>query len=840
MTRNGDAVSHAEMVVYALLNKLGQLLAEVAVLRGVDDDEEPRHGYDQGMLVFFFTAVLNEANKILMVLRVDSAERVQEEARDLAYSIDDCIDLFITHIKRAVVNPEALQEAQNIISSEMPDIIARIGALSSTSTPPGQPGGLARSLTLGSTITPRSSTEGSAGTEDPIAVLAKMVVATEDPDAKLKTLGVVGPKGLGTATTMLEEVRRRLEEEFDCTANVLVSQAFSGNQAQEVCELLKNVLQQVVKVRTPGAQEEEVLRGIDFMEEDELETTLQEYLEDKRYLILIEGVCTVEAWEGIRRRFSNNDRRSRIVVSTEMEAVAAACSRVYRLNQQDAECKGLAFTARSAVVSGADDPEKNIVSRQAQARLVPTPAEMGILFKRRYDLLQPILKQCMLHLSLFPKGYAFNRERLFNRWMAEEVVAYKDVKQGGSLYDLAHSCMEKLVGKDLVEYVRTGYWDATCQVPDAMHKVIVDEAINTTFACLVGALQGSTRYKSDKVRTLSIVGDDPAASLEGKNMRFLRSLSMFQQQDRHKLLDRLAEFTYLRMLDLEGCTVVEDRHVKLVCKLLLLKFLSFRDTGITVVPAEIGALGNLQTLDVYDTLLTGLPDTVTDLVNLERLYFSNKHRWDAVWRLPRGLKKMKALCTVSKAGLTDDVQVAQEIGELAQLEELGLILFNSGAVLDEVAQALGKRARDLQMLHIVDNSSDGKTLNLLLNIPSPPLQLQYIRIAGAINKFPDWFKMLRELTEISLSATELHSDQILGALCLLPSLLSISLWRNSYTDSELIARAEYKFPKLNVLSVTSDYNQHKFSDSSKVPCQHWRRWSTGLTTWTKTLLASST
>jgi hypothetical protein len=62
-----------------------------------------------------------------------------------------------------------------------------------------------------------------------------------------------------------------------------------------------------------------------------------------------------------------------------------------------------------------------------------------------------------------------------------------------------------------------------------MHKVIVFDTIKERYACLVGAMEGSTFHDDDRVRILSIHADDPEADLKlkGKNMRFLRSLSIY-------------------------------------------------------------------------------------------------------------------------------------------------------------------------------------------------------------------------------------------------------------------------------------------------------------------------
>ena len=43
----------------------------------------------------------------------------------------------------------------------------------------------------------------------------------------------------------------------------------------------------------------------------------------------------------------------------------------------------------------------------------------------------------------------------------------------------------------------------------------------------------------------------------------------------------------------------------------------------SVTPPEIRKLEHLQTLDVRDTRVEGLPDTVKELYNLERLHISH-------------------------------------------------------------------------------------------------------------------------------------------------------------------------------------------------------------------------
>ncbi|WVZ54126.1 hypothetical protein U9M48_004979 [Paspalum notatum var. saurae] len=210
--------------------------------------------------------------------------------------------------------------------------------------------------------------------------------------------------------------------------------------------------------------------------------------------------------------------------------------------------------------------------------------EIGIQLKHRYDQLPAGLKHLMLYLSPFPKGYRINKKRLLYRWIAEGIVT--DLKHGESLLELFESYLNEVMAKELVELDNVDNDGCTtCQVPGVMHNFLMSDAISQGFSCLVGSTATSSSYGGgdSQARLLSVHGDNPAAGLEGKDMSYLRSLSLFDPQDHHKLLDRLAEFTQLRMLDLEGCTAVED----------LAWFLSFNDADITVIPDEIGGLENL-------------------------------------------------------------------------------------------------------------------------------------------------------------------------------------------------------------------------------------------------------
>jgi disease resistance protein RPM1 len=186
-------------------------------------------------------------------------------------------------------------------------------------------------------------------------------------------------------------------------------------------------------------------------------------------------------------------------------------------------------------------------------------------------------------------------------------------------------------------------------IRDMVLEVVASKALETYFVALLGGQHKSISH--NRIRRLSIHWDgDSRSRAMDLNMQHVRSLSIFQRQWRldfqsqgHNLLDQLDKFTLLRVLDLEGCSGVTNRHLWCACQLHLLYFLSLRGTDVNSVSPEIMKLEHLQTFDVRDTLVDDqLPNTITNLQTLERLLISNRQdRRLCMWRLPRGLQKIK-------------------------------------------------------------------------------------------------------------------------------------------------------------------------------------------------------
>uniref|UniRef100_A0A8R7QYG5 Disease resistance R13L4/SHOC-2-like LRR domain-containing protein n=1 Tax=Triticum urartu TaxID=4572 RepID=A0A8R7QYG5_TRIUA len=237
----------------------------------------------------------------------------------------------------------------------------------------------------------------------------------------------------------------------------------------------------------------------------------------------------------------------------------------------------------------------------------------------------------------------------------------------------------------------------------------------------------------------------------------------------------------------------------------LLRFLSLRGTNISVMPPEVGDLEHLQTLDVDDTLLETLPNTMIKLIKLERLMFSNREKWFALWTLPKGISKMKALCEMSRVVIRN-VEVAIEIGDLQQLERIFVYLDRSSEqdsdIRRELKRSLNKTSslRWLGVGGLQDVHNDD--MDYLMDLDTLPQFLRYLRFGGYISRIPDWVGSLAFLAEFTISCAELVGDQPFEVLCKAPILNSILLQQHFYLGKELVACSAHKFLMLKNMRVT--------------------------------------
>ncbi|KAF7104989.1 hypothetical protein CFC21_105839 [Triticum aestivum] len=558
-----------------------------------------------------------------------------KQVRELAYDSEDCIHLYIFRI-RCRRSDGLVAWSKRVLATLFPrhrlagdikDLRARAAAISERHARYGVSREALRRSPLALAPVPR------AGSSSPYAlgpahdpgqlvgitgqanILGERVKAVDDPDndMKLKVISIVGFGRLGK-TTLAMEVCRQLEPEFQRQAQVSVSQIFDAEK--DMLGLLERITRQILK---PKVHNKEGIKVEESM-------TLEKALQDKRYLIVIDDVWTIAAWDAILANLPENNCGRRIIVTTRIATVAKACSNkneyIYTVKPLEPEDSKKLFLSRAfgsmdatcpdslkmamidilkkcgglplAIISmasllrnynsadGKDMWER--VSKSIGSHMESQPSLEGMrqIVTFNYNHLPHDIRCCMMYFSIFPEDYMVNKNRLLHRWIAEGLVT--EVR-GLTLLEVAQAYYEELLSRSMIvqakEEVRNEVNMETCQVHDMVLEVMVSKSLEANFVSLIGGQYEGMSY--DRIRRLSIHGEEEPVDFTSKkkgvrnvemNVKHVRSLSMFNNQGHH-VLDRLGEFTLLRVLDLDHCEGLQNKHMRDVCRLYLLKVLEY-------------------------------------------------------------------------------------------------------------------------------------------------------------------------------------------------------------------------------------------------------------------------
>jgi len=315
----------------------------------------------------------------------------------------------------------------------------------------------------------------------------------------------------------------------------------------------------------------------------------------------------------------------------------------------------------------------------------------------------------------------------------------------------------------------------SCQLHDLIRDISIAKSVEEN---LVFRLEEGCRPNTHgAVRHLAISSNWQGDKYEFEStveLSCIRSLTVFGKWKPFYMSDKMR---FLRVLDLEGTEGLEDHHMKHIGKLLHLRYLSLRGClGIRRLPKSVGNLSQLETLDIKDTEVRELPKTITKLTKLRYVHASLMIYGV---KLPRGIRKLKALHTLCYVYLARGNVVVQEIKCLTSLRKLGVC----GMTKENGLELCSAISSSLSRLEYLSVNSDGVDLSdCFHDMFSPPENLQCLKLLGRMSKFPGWIKGLQNLVKLKVAYGELSWDgATMQALGNLPN-LSILRWLNGSTD----------------------------------------------------------
>uniref|UniRef100_K3ZH03 Uncharacterized protein n=1 Tax=Setaria italica TaxID=4555 RepID=K3ZH03_SETIT len=182
------------------------------------------------------------------------------------------------------------------------------------------------------------------GIDRPIKKLLGWLTSQEETEERgLKFIAIVGAAGMGK-TTLAMELHRRLQcqasggyNSFQCNA---VAQVSNSTRRMEL--LLRDILSRISYGTSPLLPSDQSPSKTTEL----LVYRVREYLQDKRYFILIDDLWHREDWEEIKGAFPNNNLDSRLLITTRVESIAWSCCsdskgllvhEMKPLNQMDSE-----------------------------------------------------------------------------------------------------------------------------------------------------------------------------------------------------------------------------------------------------------------------------------------------------------------------------------------------------------------------------------------------------------------------------------------------------------------------------------------------------------------------
>ncbi|CAM0958917.1 unnamed protein product [Alopecurus aequalis] len=618
----------------------------------------------------------------------------------------------------------------------------------------------------------------------------------------LKTISIVGFGGLGK-TTLAKAAYDKIKVQFGCSAFVSVSQ---NPEMKKVFKDILYGLDKRISVASPRVgffyQKKKTMDEIHLIDD------IIEFLNDKRYLIVIDDIWSGKAWELIQCAFSKKSPGSRLITRTRIVSVSEACCSsgddIYRMEPLSVDVSRTLFYKRvfsheegcpQELLQVSEDILKKcggiplaiitIASLLANKQEIKIKdqwyallSSIGhglaedcsleqmkkILLFSYYDL-PSYLKPCLLYLSIFPEDHKIMRSRLIWRWISEGFV-YSE-KQKTSLYELGDSYFNELVNRSLIKPIgeNEGKVEA-CRVHDMVLDLICSLSSEENFVTILDGSGRRMPNSESKVRSLSI--QNSKIDLDTSRMEHLRSVTICTSNVAGKVLD-ISCFRVLRVLDLEGCDISDIGYVE---NLTHLRYLGLQRTHVEHLPVGIGKLRFFITLDLRGTEIEVLPSGVAQLRRLMCLYVDNN------MKLPSGIGNLTSLEVLTNLGqFEEDLDIVEGLGHLTKLRVLSIYYDGSDENVEKVLEeSLGNLCK-LQSLDIC--CTYDAPVNFMSEGWLPPAQLRRLSMpyrGGWFKTVPSWINpsSLSLLSYLRINVEEVRPQDI-RLLGMMPALCYLTL-----------------------------------------------------------------
>ncbi|KAI3989068.1 hypothetical protein MKX01_033104 [Papaver californicum] len=640
-----------EAIVSFSVKRLGDALIQEAVsLHGVREQVEQLGNELRRMLCFLKDADAKEQQGNAL------ARNWISEIRDVAYDSEDVIDIFLLKVasrERGGIMNLLIKSAsilnttkhQYKVGKEIQSILTKLQNISDSRVTYDIKS--IRDEETPSSITnqklqqqlrrsyPHVEDDDAVGLEEHTSELIAELSKEEE-----RRCAIIGVGGLGK-TTLAKIVCREnvVKNHFQFFAWTFVSQRCSR----------RDILKEILKKASLSSHE---MKEIEDKNEEDLVQLLYEYLQDKRYLMVLDDIWSSEAWDILSPAFPNGVKGSKVLVTTHNKEVALHAD-PWSLHLEprfltDEEswgllCKKASPTtnmAETSISPGLQKIGREMVSKCGGLILAVTVlggllatkkteitewetvqrninthmnrgqnGVMGIL-SLSYNDLPYHLKPCFLYLGLFPEDCEIPVRKLIQLWTAECFIpqfngdTMEDLAEQQYLTELIQRCMVQVSKRSLTGRPKT------CRLHDLMQDLCLLRAREENFLDIRDQEVTESATTHCRLRRLAMHKDQQRyTSLENSSHLRLRTLVYCPNQNSYIFYNvqlHHQNLKLLRVLDLRG--VYDDTKgniTRQIGKLIHLRYLGLTNIRIGRISPAIDNLRNLINLQTLKWVTAG-------------------------------------------------------------------------------------------------------------------------------------------------------------------------------------------------------------------------------------------
>ncbi|KAF8394085.1 hypothetical protein HHK36_020290 [Tetracentron sinense] len=628
-----------------------------------------------------------------------------------------------------------------------------------------------------------------------------------DEQPKRTVISVFGMGGSGKTTLVAKAYKSQIvKRHFDSYVWITISQTYA------IEDLFRSMIRELSDANT-------VPIDLSSMDYRKLVETLVNFLQQKRYVVVLDDVWDINLWDNVKVGLPNGTNGSRVILTTRNkdiasfsfgvgshvhhlqplglpEAWALFCKRAFSSDPNRfcppelehlardlvGKCEGLplAIVAIGGLMSTKDKTElewrKVHVTLNYELSNNPMLEMVKCILLLSYNDLPYYLKHCFLYFCIFPEDYILESEKLIRLCAAEGFVKHR---RGMTPEEVADTYIGELISRSLIQVVEKNEFGMAkeCRMHDLMRELALSTSEKENFCSIY---DGREARGGGKARRLSIHTNYKNIQL-CTNLSQLRSLFVFVKD----MTALPSGFRLLRVLYLEDVPI--DKLPDELVDLFNLRYLILRGTKIKELPKSLGRLRNLETLDIRNTNVESLPSGIVKMQRLQNLItyrsedptsfnlFKGTQAPTNVWKL----KNLQVLLCIEA-----NSDIVKQVGNMTQLTKFGITNVREG---DQIELCISISRLDL-LRHLLIMATDEECLRIDA-LSSPPPLLRELFLLGKLEKVPLWFRSLQNLTTLYLSCSRLIEDP-LSYIHALPNLVVLEL-DNAYHGRKLWFQAGF-------------------------------------------------